>query len=318
MKSLMKALGMPAGDLRKPLTGLDGEALAKGVRIVAELGLDKTYGYKLKADFGRRRLSRRRGSRYRRQKRAGQRRSRGLGKACALALAQEGVNVTIVARTRDVLERTGAEIARRPVLRRYRSLGDITTTHGRAAAIAACPAARHPPQQPRRPLPGDFRDWTRDDWIAALDDMMLGPIEMMRLTVDGMMARGFGRIVNIVSRSVKIPQLELGLSNGARSGLVGFVGGLARQTVARNVTINNLLPGIFDSDAQHRHIRGMLEGTDKTFDQIWRERAAASPAKRYGDPAELGAYCAFLCSVHAGYITGQNLLIDGGSYPGAF
>jgi 3-oxoacyl-[acyl-carrier protein] reductase len=148
--------------------------------------------------------------------------------------------------------------------------------------------------------------------------MMLSPIEMMRLTVDGMMARGFGRIINIVSRSVKIPQHELGLSNGARSGLVGFVGGIARQTVARNVTINNLLPGIFDSDAQRVHIRGMLDETGKSFDDIWRERAAANPAKRYGNPAELGAYCAFLCSDHAGFITGQNLLVDGGSYPGTY
>jgi len=132
------------------------------------------------------------------------------------------------------------------------------------------------------------------------------------------MARGFGRIVNIVSRSVKIPQGELGLSNGARAGLVGFAAGLARQVAAHNVTVNNLLPGIFDSDAQHRHIRGMLDGTGKTFEQVFRERAAASTARRYGDPAEFGAYCAFLCSRHAGYITGQSLLIDGGSYPGAF
>jgi 3-oxoacyl-[acyl-carrier protein] reductase len=148
--------------------------------------------------------------------------------------------------------------------------------------------------------------------------MMLGPIEMMRLTVDSMMERGFGRIVNIVSRSVKIPQVELGLSNAARSGLVGFAAGLARQTVARNVTINNLLPGIFDSEAQYRHIRGMLMGTNKTFEEVYRERADASPAKRYGAPAEFGAYCAFLCSSQSGYITGQNLLIDGGSYPGTF
>jgi 3-oxoacyl-[acyl-carrier protein] reductase len=141
---------------------------------------------------------------------------------------------------------------------------------------------------------------------------------MMRLTVDGMMARGFGRIVNIVSRSVKIPQLELALSNGARSGLVGFVGGLARQTVGRNVTINNLLPGIFDSGAQRAHVGGMLAATGKSFDELWRARAEANPAKRYGRPAELGAYCAFLCSEHAGFITGQNLLIDGGSYPGTY
>jgi len=244
--------------------------------------------------------------------------SRGLGKACALALAREGVDLTIVARTRDVLERTGAEIAQATGVKVVSVAADLTTPAGRAAAVGAASQPDILVNNSQGPLPGNFRDWSRDDWLAALDDMMLGPIEMMRLTVDGMTARGFGRIVNIVSRSVKVPQAELGLSNGARSGLVGFAGGLARQTAGRNVTINNLLPGIFDSDAQHRHIRGMLEGTDKTFEQVFRERAAASTAKRYGDPAELGAFCAFLCSVHAGYITGQNLLIDGGSYPGAF
>jgi 3-oxoacyl-[acyl-carrier protein] reductase len=244
--------------------------------------------------------------------------SRGLGKACAMALAQEGVDITIVARTRDVLENACAEIhaatgaAVRPVV------GDITTPQGRAAALAACPEPDILLNNADGPMPGDFRDWRRDDWMAALDMMMLSPIEMMRLTVDGMMTRGFGRIVNIVSRSVKIPQSELGLSNGARSGLVGFVGGLARQTIARNVTINNLLPGIFDSDAQVRHINGMLEPGGKSFEQIWRERAAANPARRFGRPAELGAYFAFLCSAHAGFVTGQNILIDGGSYPGTF
>jgi 3-oxoacyl-[acyl-carrier protein] reductase len=244
--------------------------------------------------------------------------SRGLGKACAWALAREGVQLTIVARSRDALERTGAEIAQATGVKVSSVAGDLTTPAGRSAAIAACPQPDILITNSQGPLPGDFRKWSRDDWIAALDDMMLGPIEMMRLTADGMMARRFGRIVNIVSRSVKIPQGELGLSNGARAGLVGFAAGLARQTAAHNVTINNLLPGIFDSDAQHRHIRGMLEGTSKTFEQIFRERAAASTAKRYGDPAELGAFCAFLCSAHAGYITGQSLLIDGGSYPGAF
>ncbi len=244
--------------------------------------------------------------------------SRGLGKACALALANEGVDVTIVARKRDSLERTGAEIASATGVKVTTVAGDITTTEGRAAALEACPKPDILLNNADGPAPGDFRDWSRADWIAALDMMMLSHIEMMRLTVDGMMARGFGRVLNIVSRSVKIPQAELGLSNGARSGLVGFAGGLARQTVAHNVTINNLLPGIFDSDAQREHIRGMPAEGGKTFDEIWHARAAANPAKRYGRPAELGAYCAFLCSEHAGFITGQNLLIDGGSYPGTF
>jgi 3-oxoacyl-[acyl-carrier protein] reductase len=244
--------------------------------------------------------------------------STGLGKACAFALAQEGVDITVVARKRDVLERTAAEIASATRVKVTPVAGDITTKEGRTAALDACP---HPDillNNAGGPAPGDFRNWSRADWIAALDMMMLSHIEMMRLTVDGMMERGFGRILNIVSRSVKIPQAELGLSNGARSGLVGFAGGLARQTVARNVTINNLLPGIFDSNAQREHIRGMLTEGGKTFDEIWQARADSNPARRYGRPAELGAYCAFLCSVHAGFITGQNLLIDGGSYPGTF
>jgi 3-oxoacyl-[acyl-carrier protein] reductase len=244
--------------------------------------------------------------------------SRGLGKACALALAREGVDVTIVARKRDTLDAAAAEIAGATGVKATAVAADITTAEGRRAALAACPAPDILLNNADGPLPGDFRAWTREDWIAALDAMMLAPIDMMRLTVDGMMARGFGRVVNIVSRSVKIPQLELGLSNGARSGLVGFVAGLARQTVARNVTINNLLPGIFDSDAQRAHVQSLVETTGRSFDDIWRERAAANPARRYGRPAELGAYCAFLCSEHAGFITGQNLLVDGGSYPGTY
>jgi 3-oxoacyl-[acyl-carrier protein] reductase len=244
--------------------------------------------------------------------------SRGLGKACATALAQEGVDVTIAARTREVIDKACAEIRAATGATVTGVVADITTVDGRAAALATCPEPDILLNNADGPLPGDFREWRRDDWIAALDAMMLGPIETMRLTVDGMMARGFGRIVNILSRSIKISQAELGLSNGARSGLAGFVAGLSRQTVARNVTINNLLPGIFDSDAQIKHIEGMLEPGGKSFDQIWRERAAANPAKRYGRPAELGAYCAFLCSDHAGFVTGQNILVDGGSYPGTF
>jgi 3-oxoacyl-[acyl-carrier protein] reductase len=242
--------------------------------------------------------------------------SRGLGKACALALAQEGVDVTIVARTRDVLERSADEI-RRLGVSVTAVAADITTPQGRAAALAACPAPDILVNNAEGRLPGDFRTWTRDDWISALDTMMLCHIEMMRLTVDGMMARGFGRIVNITSRSVKIPQLELGLSNGARSGLVGFVAGLARQTVKHNVTINNLLPGPFATDAQREHVQGMVDANN-SFEKLWQARVAQNPAGRFGMAHELGAYCAFLCSAQAGYITGQNLLIDGGSYPGTY
>ncbi|MBS0248769.1 MAG: SDR family oxidoreductase [Proteobacteria bacterium] len=244
--------------------------------------------------------------------------SRGLGKACAMTLAREGVDVTLVSRTRETVEQTCAEIATASGVRATPVVGDITTEAGRKAALAACPEPDILLNNADGPMPGDFRDWTRDDWIAALDAMMLGPIETIRLTVDGMMARRFGRIVNIVSRSVKIAQAELALSNSARSGLVGFVAGLSRQTVEHNVTINNLLPGIFDSDAQRRHINGMLEPGGKSFDDIWKARAASNPAKRYGRPDEFGAYCAFLCSEHAGFVTGQNILIDGGSYPGTY
>jgi 3-oxoacyl-[acyl-carrier protein] reductase len=245
--------------------------------------------------------------------------SRGLGRACALALAREGVDITIVARGRDALERTATEIAAAATGAMVKTvIGDITAEAGRKAAIAACPRPDILLNNADGRPPGDYRDWSRQDWIDALDAMMLSPIEMMRLTVDGMMARGFGRIINIVSRSVKIPQIELGLSNGARSGLVGFVAGLARQTIGRNVTVNNLLPGIFDSDAQRAHVHTLVESGGKSFEDLWRERAAANPAGRYGRPEEFGAYCAFLCSEHAGFITGQNLLIDGGSYPGTY
>lgn len=244
--------------------------------------------------------------------------SRGLGRACAFALAREGAEITLVARQPDALELTAAEITAATGTSVRTVAADITTRFGRSAAIEACPQPDILLNNADGRLPGDYREWSREDWIDALDAMMLSPIEMMRLTVDGMMARGFGRVINIVSRSVKIPQAELGLSNGARSGLVGFVAGLARQTVERNVTINNLLPGIFDSDAQRQHVRALVKPGGKSFEELWRERAVANPAGRFGRPEELGAYCAFLCSDHAGFITGQNLLIDGGSYPGTF
>ncbi|NYE23651.1 SDR family oxidoreductase [Pigmentiphaga litoralis] len=244
--------------------------------------------------------------------------SRGMGRAVAQQLSSEGVHVVIAARTQATLEAAASEITTQTGTPVRWVIADITTEAGRDAALAACPAPDILVNNADGPEPGDFRTWTIDDWHAALDSMMLGPIEMIRRTVDGMIERKFGRIVNIVSRSVKTPQIELGLSNGARSGLVGFVAGLARQTVRHNVTINNLLPGVFATDAQRRHINGMLDTTGKTFDQLWEERGSNNPAGRYGRAEELGALCAFVCSAHAGYMTGQSLLIDGGGYPGTF
>ncbi len=244
--------------------------------------------------------------------------SRGMGRATALCLAGEGVLVTIAARNPDTLEHAAAEISAASGVPVMPVVADITTDAGRAAALAACP---HPDiliNNADGPRPGDFRQVGREDWIAALDSMMLGPIAMIRAVVDGMIARKFGRIVNISSRSVKSPQAEMPLSNSARLGLVGFVAGLSRQTVRDNVTINNLLPGVFATDAQKNHILGMLEESGKTYEQLWEERGRGNPAGRFGRADEAGAYITFLCSVHAGYITGQNLLIDGGGYPGTF
>jgi len=244
--------------------------------------------------------------------------SRGMGRACALQLAREGVAVTIAARNPATLEQAAAEISRETGVGVGWVSADLTLPQGRDAAIAACPRPDILINNADGPLPGDFRDWSHEDWMAALDAMMLGPIDMIRRVVDGMMQRRYGRIVNIVSRSVKTPQLELGLSNGARSCLVGFVAGLARQTVRYNVTINNLLPGVFATDAQRHHIEGMLEPGGKTFDQLWAERGSNNPAGRYGEPEEMGALCAYICAAQSGYICGQNILIDGGAYPGTY
>lgn len=244
--------------------------------------------------------------------------SRGMGKACALQLSQEGVQVMIAARTEATLAAAAAEIAAQSGQRVDYVVADLTQAAGRDAAIAACPQPDIVLLNADGPKPGDFRDWSPEVWHAALDSMMVGPIDIMRRCVDGMMERRFGRIINIVSRSVKTPQLEMGLSNGARSGLVGFVAGLARQTVRHNVTINNILPGVFATDAQRNHIQGMLEMTGKSFDQLWEERSRSNPAGRYGEPEEVGALCAYLASSHAGFITGQSILIDGGGYPGTY
>ena len=242
--------------------------------------------------------------------------SKGLGKACAAALAREGVNLVIVARTPGPLEATAEEIRRATGVQVTAVAADITTEAGRAAALAACPNPDILVNNAGGPPPGDFREWSRDDWLKAIDANMLTPIMLIRAVVDGMVERRFGRIVNITSTAVKMPIPTLGLSNGARAGLTGFVGGLARQVAAANVTINNLLPGSFATDRLKDNFRFQAEKSGTSFDEEWRRREEENPSRRFGDPEEFGALCAFICGARASYITGQNLLIDGGAYPG--
>jgi 3-oxoacyl-[acyl-carrier protein] reductase len=242
--------------------------------------------------------------------------SKGLGRACAISLGREGVDLVIVARTRETLEATAEDIRKDSGAKVIAVAADITSEEGRKLALAAAPHYDILVNNAGGPPPGDFRNWTRDDWIKALDANMLTPIELIKATVDGMIARKFGRIVNITSSAVKAPIDVLGLSNGARTGLTGFVAGLSRKTVRHNVTINALLPGPFDTARLRANIEIGAKSSGKTVEQIAEERRAQNPAGRFGDPAEFGDACAYLCSAQAGFITGQNLLLDGGSFPG--
>ena len=249
--------------------------------------------------------------------------SKGLGLGCAQALVREGVNVLIVARGAEVLQAAAANLiadSARPAGAEVLFVAaDITTEAGRAAVFAVRRDFDIVVTNAGGPPPGDFRDWDRDAWIKAVDANMLTPIELIKATVDGMAARGFGRIVNITSSAVKSPIDILGLSNGARSGLTGFVAGVSRSGLAaQGVTINNLLPGAFDTDRLRGNMAGVAQKTGKPVDAIIDTRRKAIPAQRFGTPEEFGAICAFLCSQHAGYMTGQNVLADGGAYPGTY
>ena len=244
--------------------------------------------------------------------------SAGLGLACAQALAREGVELVIVARTEGPLKDAAQSLAGLSSAQVAWVAADVTSAEGRARIFAAHRDFDIVVTNAGGPPPGDFRNWERDTWLAALDANMLAPIALIRETVDGMMARGFGRIINITSSAVKSPVDGLGLSTGARCGLTGFVAGLARSTVAKGVTINNLLPGTFDTQrlAGNMAAQAKRDGTD--VESVRAQRIAKHPARRLGQPAEFGAACAFLCSAFAGYINGQNLLLDGGSFPGTF
>ena len=244
--------------------------------------------------------------------------SAGLGFACAQALVQAGAHVVIVARTEGPLREAAERLNGIGPGRAVGVAADVTTDEGRARIFAQHPDFDIVVTNAGGPAPGDFRQWSRDTWHAAIDANMLAPIELIKATVDGMMARGWGRIVNITSSAVKSPVDGLGLSTGARSGLTGFVSGLARTTVAKGVTINNILPGTFDTARLAGNFAAQAQREGKAVDEVKAARLAKHPAHRFGQPSELGNTCAFLCSAHAGYINGQNLLLDGGSFTGVF
>ncbi len=242
--------------------------------------------------------------------------SKGLGKACAMSLAREGVALTINARTAETLEATAAEIREATGASVTTVVCDITSDEGRAMTLEACPNPDILVNNAGGPPPGDFREWDKEAWLKALNANMLTPIFLIKATVDKMMEQGFGRIVNITSGAVKSPIPVLGLSNGARAGLTGFVAGVARETVRRNVTINNLLPGSFATDRIMDTIRAEAAREGLSVEEVKERRAKQNPAGRIGIPSEFGEACAFLCGANTGFITGQNLLIDGGAFRG--
>jgi len=242
--------------------------------------------------------------------------SAGLGLATARALALDGVAVTLAARSEARLhaaaealrDETGAEVAA--------VAADVTTDAGREALISACPDPDILINNAGGPPPGDFRDWSRADWIKAIDANMLSAIFLTKAVIDGMIGRRFGRIVNITSHMVKQPAAILGLSNGARAGLTGFMGGLARDVAPQGVTINNVLPGQFDTDRLRSNHQRFADSAGRELAAVQDGARRNIPVGRFGDPAEFGAMCAFLCSAQAGFITGQNILLDGGQFPG--
>ena len=248
--------------------------------------------------------------------------SRGLGWGCAQALVREGVNVLMVARGAEALERAAVGLSAQADATGATvqwCAQDITQAEGRAAVFSVRQDFDIVVTNAGGPPTGDFRDWDRDAWLRAVDANMLTPIELIKATVDGMAARGYGRVVNITSSAVKAPIDVLGLSNGARSGLTGFVAGVARSGLAaQGVTINNLLPGAFDTDRLRANFQNAASKTGHSLDSVADSRRKAIPAQRFGSPKEFGAVCAFLCSQQAGYITGQNVLVDGGAFPGTF
>ena len=239
--------------------------------------------------------------------------SKGLGKGCAEALAAAGVDLVLNARGAEALEATAAAIRAAHGVDVVTVAADVTTDEGRARVLAAAAGVDILVTNAGGPPPGMWSDWTRDDFIRALDANMLTPIALMQALLPAMMERGWGRVVNITSQSVKAPVSVLGLSNTARTGLTGFVAGTSRQVAPSGVTINNLLPGIHATDRAVSLDLGVVKAEGITLEEARAKREATIPARRYGTVEEFGAACAFLCSVHAGFIVGQNILLDGGA-----
>ncbi len=244
--------------------------------------------------------------------------SRGLGRACATALAQAGCEVVINGRDRDRLTIVAAELLQSTGAKIIPVAADVASPDGQQALFAACPAPDILVNNNAGPPFRDFRELDRQKMIDGVIANMVVAIELIQKVIESMVAKKFGRIVNITSGSVKMPIAGLDLSSGARAGLTAFLAGVARSVAASNVTINFILPGSFDTDRLRSNIEATAKRRGVSYDAVLAERMAAIPARRVGDPAEFGAACAFLCSAQAGYITGQNLLVDGGTFPGAF
>ena len=244
--------------------------------------------------------------------------SQGLGRAAALALAREGVNLTIVARRQDILEETAQMIRDETGVLVTTVATDITTEAGRLLAVNASPVVDILVNGAGGIPPGDFRNFNRDEWMTAIEGLMLTPIELIKATIDGMVERRFGRIINITSKGMRVPSQLHPLANGARGGLTAFVSTIAAEYSQHNVTINNLLPGPFDTDRMKVMTQVKAESSNRTFEEQFKIGVDENPARRWGRPEEFGAVCTFLCSSFSGFITGQNILIDGGSAPTTF
>jgi len=244
--------------------------------------------------------------------------SQGLGRGCAQALAEAGVSVVINGRNRDVLEAAAQEMRRSSGAEVIAVCADVSTRRGQDALLEACPDADILVNNNSGPAYRDFRELDRQALLEGITTNMVTPIELIQRVIDGMAERRFGRVVNITSVSVKMPLAGLDLSSGARAGLTAFVAGVARSVADKNITINNLLPGSFETARLSAIFGAAAKRSGLSEAEIAERSRKAIPAKRFGTPAEFGQTCAFLCSLHAGYITGQNILLDGGDYPGAF